>query len=43
MRGYTDSGVIGQPSLATASKGKAVLDSLTTSFAASLAVLRNEA
>ncbi|WP_230394013.1 creatininase family protein [Plantactinospora alkalitolerans] len=43
MRGYTDSGVIGQPSLATASKGKVVLDRLTTSLAASLAVLRNEA
>ncbi|ROT34254.1 creatininase family protein [Micromonospora sp. HM5-17] len=42
MRGYTDSGVIGQPSLATAGKGKAVLDSLTTSFAAILAVLRGE-
>ncbi|MFK3980573.1 creatininase family protein [Micromonospora sp. NPDC050397] len=43
MRGYTDTGVIGQPSLATASKGKAVLDSLTASFANGLAVLRNPA
>jgi creatinine amidohydrolase len=32
MRGYTDSGVIGQPSLATAEKGQAILDSLTRSF-----------
>ncbi|MGC5015219.1 creatininase family protein [Streptosporangium sp. DT93] len=32
MQGYTDSGVIGRPSLATAEKGKALLDSLTTSF-----------
>lgn len=41
MRGYTDSGVIGQPSLATAAKGKAVLESLTTSSTNALAVLRN--
>ncbi|NGM15013.1 creatininase family protein [Verrucosispora sioxanthis] len=39
MRGYTDNGVIGKPSLATAAKGKAVLDSLTALFATSLAVL----
>lgn len=32
MRAYTDSGVIGRPSLATAEKGKALLDSLTTGF-----------
>jgi creatinine amidohydrolase len=32
MRGYTRNGVIGRPSLATAEKGKAVLDSLTESF-----------
>lgn len=38
--GYTTSGVIGQPSSATADKGKAVLDSLTASFADTLAVLR---
>lgn len=43
MRGYTETGVIGAPSLATASKGKAVLDSLTASFASSLAVLRHPA
>ncbi|QOC89676.1 creatininase family protein [Micromonospora craniellae] len=40
MRGYTDTGVIGKPSAATAGKGKAVLESLTRSFAASLALLR---
>jgi creatinine amidohydrolase len=39
MRGYTTSGVIGQPSLASAEKGKAVLDSLTASFAETLQVL----
>jgi creatinine amidohydrolase len=33
MRAYTPSGVIGKPSEATAEKGKAVLDSLTGSFA----------
>ncbi len=33
MRSYTDSGVIGRPSLATAAKGKAVLESLSASFA----------
>jgi creatinine amidohydrolase len=32
MRGYTASGVIGQPSLGTAEKGRAMLDSLTRSF-----------
>lgn len=41
MRGYTTTGVIGQPSLATAAKGKAVLDSLTVTFAATLDVLRS--
>ncbi|MGC4857452.1 creatininase family protein [Micromonospora sp. DT4] len=41
MRGYTDSGVIGQPSLGAAEKGKAVLESLTASFATCLAVLRD--
>ncbi|MFI7025747.1 creatininase family protein [Micromonospora sp. NPDC049900] len=40
MRGYTDTGVIGKPSAATAAKGKAVLESLTSSFATSLALLR---
>jgi creatinine amidohydrolase len=33
MRAYTPSGVIGKPSEASAEKGKAVLDSLTGSFA----------
>jgi creatinine amidohydrolase len=33
MRGYTPSGVIGKPSEASAEKGKAVLDSLSGSFA----------
>jgi creatinine amidohydrolase len=33
MRGYTESGVIGRPSEASAEKGKALLDSLTGSFA----------
>jgi creatinine amidohydrolase len=32
MRGYTDSGVIGQPSFGTAEKGQAILESLTRSF-----------
>lgn len=32
LRGYTDSGIIGQPSLATADKGRLALDSLTESF-----------
>jgi creatinine amidohydrolase len=41
MRGYTASGVIGQPSLATAEKGKAVLDSLTAAFAETLQILRH--
>jgi creatinine amidohydrolase len=41
MGGYTTSGVIGQPSLATAEKGKAVLDSLTASFAETLQVLHD--
>ncbi|MFI9641119.1 creatininase family protein [Micromonospora sp. NPDC051925] len=40
MRAYTDTGVIGEPSLATATKGKAVLASFTASFAETLAVLR---
>lgn len=33
MQNYTTNGVIGRPSLATAEKGKAVLDSLTQGFA----------
>jgi transcriptional regulator with XRE-family HTH domain len=39
MRGYTTSGVIGRPSLATAAKGQALLDSLTAGFAAHLRLL----
>lgn len=39
MAGYTDSGVVGQPSYATAQKGKALLASLVTSFADYLGVL----
>lgn len=33
MRGYTSSGTIGRPSLGSAEKGAAVLDSLSRSFA----------
>jgi creatinine amidohydrolase len=33
MRGYTESGVIGRPSLGSATKGKAVLDALVAGFA----------
>jgi creatinine amidohydrolase len=36
MAGYTTSGVIGRPSLATADKGRASLESLVKSFAAHL-------
>ncbi|WP_280270762.1 creatininase family protein [Nocardia wallacei] len=39
MAGYTASGIIGYPSLATAAKGQAALDSLTAAFADQLAVL----
>lgn len=39
VRGYTETGVIGRPSLATPEKGKAVLDSLVTGFAAHLDAL----
>lgn len=39
MQAYTDTGVIGRPSLATAEKGKAVLDALTSSFADVMDVL----
>ncbi|MEV6604709.1 creatininase family protein [Kutzneria sp. NPDC051319] len=40
MAGYTASGIIGHPSLATATKGATLLGSLTDSFADRLAVLR---
>ncbi|WP_106398926.1 creatininase family protein [Actinocorallia populi] len=36
---YTDTGVVGRPSLASADKGKAVLESLTDSFSALLDLL----
>jgi creatinine amidohydrolase len=39
MRGYTESGVIGRPSLAAAEKGRAILDSLARSFKDHLALL----
>jgi creatinine amidohydrolase len=39
LRGYTDTGIIGNPSAATAEKGRAALDSLTASFADHLRVL----
>jgi creatinine amidohydrolase len=40
MRGYTTTGVIGNPSLATAEKGKAVLDALTDLARAAIAHLQ---
>lgn len=39
MRAYTATGVVGRPSLATAVKGKAVLDSLSDSFEAYLRLI----
>ncbi|MFJ8477961.1 creatininase family protein [Kitasatospora sp. NPDC094011] len=39
MAGYTTNGIIGSPSLATATKGKAILDSLSKSAVGHLAVL----
>ncbi len=39
MTAYTESGVIGFSSLATAEKGKAILESLRSSFSAHLDVL----
>jgi creatinine amidohydrolase len=39
MRGYTDSGVIGRPSLATAEKGRRLLNSLAESFKEHLELL----
>jgi creatinine amidohydrolase len=41
MRKYTQNGVIGRPSLATAEKGKAALDSLAESFAEVLQLLNS--
>jgi creatinine amidohydrolase len=40
MSGYTQSGVIGRPSLASAEKGKALLASLVESFASVLEILQ---
>ena len=40
MRGYTTSGVIGRPSLATAEKGKALLDAFVDLAASHLDLLR---
>jgi creatinine amidohydrolase len=39
MRGYTETGVIGRPSRASAEKGRAILESLTRSFKDHLALL----
>ena len=39
MQAYTTSGIIGKPSLGTAEKGKAALNSLTASFASHLAAI----
>lgn len=39
MAGYTTNGIIGQPSLASAAKGKAILDSFAESARAHLAVI----
>jgi creatinine amidohydrolase len=39
MRGYTDSGVIGRPSLGSAEKGRLLLDSLAESFKEHLELL----
>jgi creatinine amidohydrolase len=43
MRGYTDTGVIGRPSLASADKGRAILESLARSFKDHLALLSEDA
>ncbi|WP_371668197.1 creatininase family protein [Streptomyces sp. NBC_00289] len=42
MSGYTDSGVIGRPSLGSAEKGRELLASLTDSFGAYLALLTSQ-
>lgn len=39
MAGYTTTGIIGYPSLATAAKGEAALASLVASFADHLKIL----
>jgi creatinine amidohydrolase len=43
MRGYTETGVIGRPSLASADKGRAIVDSLVRSFKDHLALLSSDA
>ncbi|WP_367667033.1 creatininase family protein [Streptomyces sp. DG2A-72] len=43
MSAYTDSGVIGRPSLGSAEKGKALLESLTDSFGACLSLFTGDA
>lgn len=40
MAAYTESGVVGMPSMGTAAKGQAVLDSLTDDFADTLSALQ---
>ena len=42
MRAYTASGVVGRPSLASGDKGKAILGSLTASFASHLRALSGQ-
>ncbi|MFH8383568.1 creatininase family protein [Kitasatospora sp. NPDC018058] len=42
MAGYTRNGIIGRPSLGTAEKGKAILESLSKSAAAHLSVLTQD-
>ena len=43
MSGYTDSGVIGRPSLGSAEKGKELLESLADSFGAYFSMLTSDA
>ena len=42
MSAYTDSGVIGRPSLGSAEKGKRLLESLAESFGAYMSLLTSE-
>ncbi|MFL5515220.1 MAG: creatininase family protein [Gemmatimonadales bacterium] len=41
IRGYTDTGIIGRPSLATAEKGQALLDSFALQLKDHLGILRS--
>ena len=43
MAGYTDTGIIGTPSAASPDKGRTILDSLTSNFAAHLKLLIDDA